>query len=978
MSTMPTLVKVAEKSVSKGRVSVATNNTSTASLTDVNKLFNDLSFDSFEAEKDMSVLTSHSFVSHANVCRKSNKGSQSPGTDEITTDDPDVTMLGEDLDMTNLGAPCPGGSMVKDTYARIPNQTRELRSGCLDIDEDKENMSLHSEPTRKAAEKMKLMQTTRDYTKPAVSASETLVGVGHVLLRMDERSTQPGFPPNNHECKRVISQSQQLFKQRYERRVLHAIERFKDKRSEDFSNYQRLSEDQKLVEIRKVDSMLQRLEKRDSVSRDHLLMNGHEESIMGDSLADSREVSFLHLHGGRASDHPANSKYRARSSGIQATAIESRSVAPVEDKKKGRAFSQNQDMSTSTVRSMSMESMSSATEDMISSVHPRNCELLDESMSTERLHSSSIDDSSCPNTSMALLSTPTSCVSKERTIHVQRCPSDAHSQESPLAVDSSNVSRSVGFDEEIGARDEQISRESESMRYHVMSATPSRIVPVSHKRTALLSGRRGTSRFKKGIEMSPEPASDVGSVESIEEVRRDRMTSSSPSTFSSPLSTTRPGAKRCAAMSGKRGADTSRFKLTADSFSHDQIELELSVAGDSPISLNYKDSSSTRADILFSASQSPILQDVTEAFSPATERLRLDCLETPNKKVNDSIFTSVGFRTSANQRRVRWNLVAQECSHLQEVPANISLLEEAHFKINPLEVHKVNYTRKGREHTAASFPDPLEKYRGSEAKKIKEVFTWLKAKDQSSEAPSGPSKCGMVFSMKTHQIRDVVLKLVADSTGKQRQESSGGESTSNASTLVVCRSKVDTEAFASTLREGSSCSVLNHAALSLADRTRTTASTNCSTYDVVLTTFDAIMSKDVATTLNDDGHVIKRDSQNGWLSSRSSSSDEDDVIRVEKLSILHKLDWRRIVLVDDLGRKSYLAKAGTMRAKAAIALNAASRFVFFNHSGDKTNQWEALRRSDKNSFDTVAAVLRLADDTSIFLTAIDFKRAKKA
>ena len=102
------------------------------------------------------------------------------------------------------------------------------------------------------------------------------------------------------------------------------------------------------------------------------------------------------------------------------------------------------------------------------------------------------------------------------------------------------------------------------------------------------------------------------------------------------------------------------------------------------------------------------------------------------------------------------------------------------------------------------------------------------------------------------------------------------------------------------------------------------------------------------------------------------------MIRVEKLSILHKLDWRRIVLVDDLGRKSYLAKAGTMRAKAAIALNAASRFVFFNHSGDKTNQWEALRRSDKNSFDTVAAVLRLADDTSIFLTAIDFKRAKKA
>lgn len=936
---MPTLVtfKVAEKSVSRGRASVATNNTSTASLTDVNTLFNDLSFDSFEAEKDMSVLTSHSFASLANVCGKSNKRFHSPGADEVTTDDPDVTILGE------------------------------------------ENFPLHSEPTWKAAEKMKLMQTNRTSSKPVVSASETLVGVDHTLLRVDEKSTQPGFPSNNHERKRKISQSQQLFKQRYERRVLHVIERFKEKRKGDSFNYQRLSEDQKLLEIRKVDSMLQRLEKRDSVSKDHLVMNGLEESIIGDSLADSREVSFLHLHEGRTSDHPANSKRMARYSGIQATALEDRSVTPVKDKKKGVACSQNQDTSTSIVRSMSMESMSSATEDRISPVRPRHCELLDESMSTERLHSSSIDDSSCPNTSMALLSTPTSCVFKERTTRGQMCPSDAYSQESLLqggGVDSSNTSRSVGFDEEIGARDEQLSRESESARHHVMSGTPSRTAPVGHKRTAPTSGRRGvgTSRFKKDIDMSPERAFDVDSVESIEEVRRDRMTSNSPSTFSSPLSTTRTGSKRCAAMSGKRGADTSRFKLTADSFSHDQIEHVLLVAGNSPIS---RDSSSTRADILFSASQSPILQDVTEAFSPDTERLGLDCLETQSKTVNDSIFTSVGFPTSVNQRRVRWNLVAQECSHLQEVPANISLLEEAHFKINPLEVHKVNYIRKGRVPTT-SFPDPLGKYRGSESKRIKDVYTWLKAKDQSSEASSGPSKCGMVFSMKTHQIRDIILKLVTDSTGKQRQESSEGESTSSASTLVVCRSKADTEAFASTLREGSSCSVLNHATLSLSDRTRTTASTNCSTYDVVLTTFDAIMSKDVATTLNNDGHVIKRDSQNGWLSARSSSSDEDDVIRVEKLSVLHKLDWRRIVLVDDLGRKSYLAKAGTLRAKAAIALNATSRFVFFNHSGDKTNQWEALRRSDKNSFDTVAAVLRLADDTSIFLTAIDFKRVKKA
>jgi hypothetical protein len=470
------------------------------------------------------------------------------------------------------------------------------------------------------------------------------------------------------------------------------------------------------------------------------------------------------------------------------------------------------------------------------------------------------------------------------------------------------------------------------------------------------------------------------SCDSIEQVRRNRKSSNSPMVMTTPLSTARISQKRFASMSGKRGADTSRLKLSSGGspLSVDQHGFRFSIEDTSPPSLHY--GASPRAGILFAASQSPILHDVTVFMATSSPhrdtRDETEELETPRQDVKDSIYT-VDMHSGV-ERRVRWNL-GQDDSHLQEIPANVSLKESVNFKMQPLKVRKLGSSKRGKDtdRQHLSFPDPLEKYRGSEARKLAVVKDWIEARDDHSAR----STSGIVFSVQLHQITDAVLSVMLKAEDGERQGSQSSGKSLEGATLVICRSKEDTEEFASTFRAGSAFSVLNHAALPLADRTRSNTATRCATFDVVLSTFDAIMSKDVVTTLNGDGHVIrKEDQQDGWFSSRGASNDEDEVGRVEKLSVLHMLDWRRVVFVDDLGRKSYIAKSGTLRAKAAAAINATTRFVFFPPSEARTNQWEALGKSDRRSFESVAAVLRLpqdAGDESIFSNSIDLKNARK-
>jgi hypothetical protein len=137
------------------------------------------------------------------------------------------------------------------------------------------------------------------------------------------------------------------------------------------------------------------------------------------------------------------------------------------------------------------------------------------------------------------------------------------------------------------------------------------------------------------------------------------------------------------------------------------------------------------------------------------------------------------------------------------------------------------------------------------------------------------------------------------------------------------------EAWARVLREGCSLSVLNHATLPVKERKTQHSAKKCAKYDVVLTTFDAMKSPDVTIGVDDNGYALTKraSAEGGWHSSRNSSQSAA-VQQCKQLSVLHLVDWRRIIFADILGQKCFLAKPETARVEAARSLNAESRYVF--------------------------------------------------
>ena len=76
------------------------------------------------------------------------------------------------------------------------------------------------------------------------------------------------------------------------------------------------------------------------------------------------------------------------------------------------------------------------------------------------------------------------------------------------------------------------------------------------------------------------------------------------------------------------------------------------------------------------------------------------------------------------------------------------------------------------------------------------------------------------------------------------------------------------------------------------------------------------------TTTNADGDG------GGWLTSRASGSQcgAEAPRKCHQLSVLHRMSWHRVILMDVLGRQGFLTKPGTARAQAAVAINALSRY----------------------------------------------------
>jgi hypothetical protein len=476
-----------------------------------------------------------------------------------------------------------------------------------------------------------------------------------------------------------------------------------------------------------------------------------------------------------------------------------------------------------------------------------------------------------------------------------------------------------------------LSRENVDADLHECNQSSPLLSPESevHELAARMSQSMALMSPSSGdVAMSPArasqpPADSDSSTSSVELVRRNKSRRSSPSShlYESPTITTNRS-KRLASASGKRGTDLSRLKIDDDSFiSFDASIIRTSEMIASPSQLLCSSIKSPESP-LFHASQSPIRDDFssTEKSRVEVQPSRLQVFE-DQQSANDTLQSHDN--TTNYRRKVKWN----EESFLQEIPANVHLKEGAPFRMKPLRVgrpqQQAGDNAGRRRQIYVSIPDPLQSYEGTLRKKVKAVYAWIKERDFLSDGEDIVNS-GLLFSMSERHIIDVTMKLCIKHPSNHNLSDMIDEVV-RGGTLIVARTKEDLEDWQISLRECTSFSVLNHATMSLEERKRTSTANRCAGYDVVVTTFDALKSKDITTPLDHIGHVVheKIGYQDGWYSARSSRSEAPG--RCEQLSVLHQINWRRVIFVDALGRKSFLAKMGTARAVASVALCASSR-----------------------------------------------------
>ena len=442
---------------------------------------------------------------------------------------------------------------------------------------------------------------------------------------------------------------------------------------------------------------------------------------------------------------------------------------------------------------------------------------------------------------------------------------------------------------------------------------------------------------------------DDSSQDSIEIARfADNSASSQSSLYKSPALERihrSNASKRLASTSGKRGQDMCRKKLNDSSSSESDMirnEIMASPSGQqwnsSNDSLSFVSGDEQGKQHPFTASQSPISESARRHGS-RKERSQSRYHE---KSQRDR------YRFDQSIDSVEMSLIHDQRQRLREIPANIGLKDGVPFHYNKLHVKRSKRparqerTARGRSrNVAVDFSDPLGVYSGDEGDDLYQIFEWMYSQDQNavskgSKASHSDSK-GIFFSLSQDQIINVAVKLLleaeAEASNSGRSQYSD-DSSLVGQTLILVRDKDDITTWERALREHTPFSVLNHTSLPLRDRKRVSTASRCATFDVVISTFDAAKAPDVTTQIDDDGCAVSRhgaESQSdGWMVKRSASSHSQSqniapAVQCKQLSVLHRISWRRVIFIDNLGRKCFLAKLGTSRAFAAKALNGRSR-----------------------------------------------------
>jgi hypothetical protein len=403
--------------------------------------------------------------------------------------------------------------------------------------------------------------------------------------------------------------------------------------------------------------------------------------------------------------------------------------------------------------------------------------------------------------------------------------------------------------------------------------------------------------------------------------------------------------KRLATTSGKRGADTSRFRRDGMPRHDDDADNTLLLPPSPGVA--------SPAPPVFSASQSPIFfthassSDETEdwprrlnseedssvsSMGQADTMSSGDDLPEPGKEdyVNETIEESVVATDEVNRH---WGLPKHTAVHFAALP-----------------------TTRRRPRALAptqSFADPLDLYSGRPYEKMKATYRWIRRHLESSDVPAA-----VVFGLPERNLRDLCLRLTLRRKKNPVMSSSFSQSSRavKGQTLVVVRELESLVDWKRTFREGSDVGVLCHCDLPVKERRSIATAQRCAKYGVVLTTFNALSSADVTLTVDETGVAHLPGSQEqGWLQGRGSSQQSDQ--NLQKLSVLHCLRWTRVVFVDTLGRKSFVAKPNTSRNKAATLLAADARMIIFAKEADSPSGFSELVQSDKKALLGVASVL---------------------
>ena len=272
-----------------------------------------------------------------------------------------------------------------------------------------------------------------------------------------------------------------------------------------------------------------------------------------------------------------------------------------------------------------------------------------------------------------------------------------------------------------------------------------------------------------------------------------------------------------------------------------------------------------------------------------------------------------------------------------------------------------------------SFPDPINHvFSGRTAERLNEIVAWLQSQEKTGQSSAHwnswgrqsdgkenqsvsnnaneasftsfvkPSLCGgkgIILSLNLSQIHAVTIKFLSRcpcrhvSQHFNRANNTIIPDSTLGGVLLVLRDKdASMIEWERAVREKSSFSLLNHANLSSAVRKQLTMS-RITGFDIVLTTFDALKSKEKTYTIDAEhdlpiieAKTNKTNSEgSGWLAAASFTGDPIERRHCRQLSSLHGIRWKKVIFVDVLGPQSYSLKNNTARAAAGRSLVATSR-----------------------------------------------------